>query len=488
MRISFFYVFSSCKSLCIKRFRCTFECNDVTSENVLSNFLEVVDRNCDAILLNVENIQFPKNKFSGDWLGDELLGDIFTLRVVDFKITELHSNAFNPVVFRSVRSLYLTGFQIKYLPNNCFANLKLLAILSFRNVLLKEINFEYFILNEKLENIFFENCFGLDAQITGAKDVSPSYIQILIFRYNNLGDSISSKSFIGFPKMRSLELNDNNITSLPDDVFDSIAPNVGNVNLMGNKIKNLSKHVFNPLMLHYSVKIWIMNNPWHCDENLIELKNIIVKYSGYFDKPVCETPKHLKGVKLAKFSSETTTSTTTTAGGPPNSELIAIECKNIALNTSFLYAVTKRHYRIKVITKKDGKMHIVVKTFPKHSFILWTEIRFDKLPKVECIMNRFGNQAYNEMFEIERGKSYLTCYMISGETGPANCISFNTKLEQRPKNLWISSQKQILSIVLVIITSIGCTSAGTGIIILTFRRYPDNLERFLLKIFSNGKR
>lgn len=166
----------------------------------------------------------------------------------------------------------------------------------------------------------------------------------------------------------------------------------------------------------------------------------------------------------------TTTGTTTvsrsTTTALPKIEMISLKCRKMSSQIIAFRNVTKQLKLIKTILNKNDKNHIVMRSFPKKSLVIWVENNRKNQDSVKlgCIMNRFRDQNHNEIIEIDPNKSYLICTISSlmTVTRPMDCISFTLK-RLANKNIWISKQAQFKWIIIFIFLSIGLIPVGVGI-------------------------
>lgn len=432
--------------------------------------------------LEVKNIRFPGDALYGDWLGTDYIVNILYLTIIDPIIYDIHPGAFNLNVFENVTSINIIGFRIEYIRDGIFKCMINLSQIRFENVSLKKIDFKHFQMNKLIESIQILNSTDYEMEIINEnRNTELKRLNHLIVNDINLANKLRRNSFYALIGIEILNLKNNQISYLPDGIFDRISNDRVVIYLSGNHLKSVSDLAFETMLSNAigDVKIYLRDNQWHCDENIVDLINLMKKCKTKFDSPSCVTPETLKGAKLTRLNIRRTTTTTATTRRPPtktsstisptNNYKIPIKCIKILsanIDINIIY-ILKRNYSIKIIN--DKKIQIILKIFPKNMTIIWMERENESLLSFRygCFMNN-NDQTIQDMIIIDGNfhfnKIYSICVISKNgrKNQPINCWSF--KIEQEIcNNLSILNQYKwwCLCGVILIGFIIGCFSFGS---------------------------
>lgn len=448
------------------------KCSSVTSSNVLKNFHQALNGiKCRNVFLHITNIAFPNNVMSGDWLGSTYILSIDRVRIEDYMIDDIKD--FNRNVFTYVITLLIKGFQMHFIRNGAFQNLIHLQELVFEHVNLKIIDLNALLPNRNLGTVALSLSYNYEISINGSD--AELTVNNLRITNNRMRRTVTKDSFRGLTNLNRLDLSNNQIEFLPNGVFDLIRNSIVVINLNRNRLKTLSGGVLaNLLASKKRLEISLTENPWHCDEHMIDLKYLLLQYDEFFTKISCETPDQYKSrpVINTPLKPNPTYSTTSRPGKPskaPTSTLYPATpaMQLVCPEKSFLYILRtnlmKRKHHFKVKSSKDDrqKIQMNVTDFTERVRIFWIE---QKTNKFGCWMNAMRNQNQNKKFEwiIDPTSSYLICAIaaLNSVTTPLECISFH--LGKTIDFGWITKRNRIKYIVLFIVIAIIFLISGVG--------------------------
>lgn len=477
---------------------CQFKCINVTSENVLYNILELHNTsNCDLPMsLKIRGIKFPNNILQGNWLGQKWIGPIETLELFDHEITDIYANGFLSDVFRDLTTLEIRNFRVRCLHDGVFGELKNLQNLLLSNVPLFVLNMNAFVTNENLLAINFKYCTTNGVRLVSSKEKPMKRLKSLIIAGNYLHTQSMRDSLIGMPNLMNLDLSLNNISYLPIEIFDPIDSAINTIGLKYNKFTTLSIQLFERLFLTRARIVSISNNPWHCNYDILDLRNFIIKYEYYFDNVLCHSPEMMHGQKLINVKIPTTT-TAPTPQGPTSAititsvkpdDLIPVKCEKLLVDSQQTLNLTKRQFKIKILIESDGWTRIKFDNFPRSKLLLWIENSKDMSSK--CFIKYSINQIDYKVVDIKWNKSYLMCVMprIGGATSPSDCMSFSYKRSLESQNNWISVRSRSFCIFILIFTGFAFLGMGFTFVVYLSRSYSQIFDNFLSKFCSRSKR
>ncbi|XP_062543200.1 mucin-3B-like isoform X2 [Armigeres subalbatus] len=278
----------------------------------------VLGQHCLSINLVIASLSIDDGKLYSRWLDLNESITINQLELRQSEILEIPSGVFDARHFYSVSILTLDSLLVTTLPANIFLGLQLLQELNLKNLPLSQVD-EYVLAPVKftLTSLLVENCLDLlnPRVFTGATTMDN--LAIVSFEYNIFHDVLSADSFSMVPSLSSLYLRQSHIRTLPEDLFASISNSIEQIHLDGNELTSIDEGVFGSL-LKREVKLYLKDNPFVCDCDLVYLRKMVKAYPNMFDEITCTEPIEFFGwlVSEAEFcitTSEppTTISTTT---------------------------------------------------------------------------------------------------------------------------------------------------------------------------------
>lgn len=287
----------------------------------------------------------------------------------------------------------------------------------------------------------------------------------------------------------------NNITSIGPRSFDSIAQSLHVLNLRENLLKRHQSDIFSSLFSRAGetlLQITLRDNSWHCDCNLLPLKNSLLQHATSFTGVTrCGTPFNRRNYPIHQLAlcdgnttspdstdwPPTTTRAPTTDPKPPTVELKCL--KNLVQNVS----VGSHGKTIRIHRTMDGKFAVAVKDFPEDYAVLWYEQLADErqnagpMPQsVKCFLNRDQNQTRNvnlgDSWQPNKVHTFCVKPKSSPTMTPLDCVSFNTvsRTDQATK-IWISKRYRIVAIVLLVGACVTSVLFGVGIVFCLAWKY-----------------
>lgn len=240
-----------------------------------------------------------KPKLRRDWLVPKV-----KVKGLTIQYTSLYSilfDAFNSSQFIELEFLEFKRVSIGYLYTKSFNGLKNLKILHMYDLGLIKVmnnflkpcqNLEVFTMFRCGPNrVILDNFFGKSEY---------NHLYKVDIRNCNL-KSINETTFWGLKSLKILRLNEANISKIEPKSFDVVIRTLTTLNLESNNLTTLPKDIFKSHRVPINFTVILGNNPWHCDCDLNELKSFIKNVN--VDKVICETPEDMKGKILNNYQS-----------------------------------------------------------------------------------------------------------------------------------------------------------------------------------------
>ncbi|XP_071851493.1 leucine-rich repeat transmembrane protein FLRT3-like [Apostichopus japonicus] len=208
----------------------------------------------------------------------------------------------------------LTNLTSLHLHENVMSNIILTVNEScFSSSLLRVISFRFNRLNRLEKNAFcaFRN---LNSLLFGSE---PHHLEVLTLRNNSLSE-IPTQLLLHLPDMRLLSLRANKITYVPKNAFvsnDRLATvslshhwivsldisslqglnSLDLLDLQGNNLTRLPEGLFDPVG---DFGIDLRDNPWFCDCKIIFLKTWILRSQYFRHEMLCDNPIEYRGIDV----------------------------------------------------------------------------------------------------------------------------------------------------------------------------------------------
>lgn len=490
--------------------RCHIICYNLRSDEALEKILEIRDRpglHCDKFHLEFEKISFPEHVINGSWLGDKFIAEINQITISDNIIYDIYPDGFHPKIVSKALAINLNGLRVRSLRYGVFRNFKSLIQIMFERVGIFQLDFNVFAMNSELTRIIISDSNEYKMKLIGTNDTNAfKKLKSLSIFNSNLPKTLDRNSLVGFPILEKLRLSEDRIESLSKGVFASLPKTIDLISLANNKIKTLSASVLHPLFSETgpSPTVELHLNPFHCDENLLDLKNLIIKTKFKILRATCFSPKEFERILVANANIEGTEapSTSTQPSAPtipskPTGQKVSLTCKRLSVSIVHL-SIMQRKQLINIRKKMDGTFRIFISYFTNKYNLIWfeNEITYERnitsKPKIGCYVNQLSMSPYKKEFDkiIENGKYYTVCIVPRQDKNvqPLNCMSFSVG---RSINIeaWVKKKYQIACVFIAV--GIGLLSISIGVIILIVlsKKFPKFRTKFQKnKIYDGNKR
>lgn len=226
-------------------------------------------------------------------------------------IEKIEENAFNTEQFQNLVELNIMNAPISILSPKSFyglSNLKILSLSSLKISIIESNAIQYF---QKLETFRLHDCgsrllslnnlFGKNSERTSADGGKLNHLKVIDIEKCNLGNTITSSTFIKLQNINELRLHSNNIQTIEAGSFDIPLKTLKLIDLESNNLTMIPRNLFKAIT-HRKIDIFFGMNPWHCDYNLELLRQILQKQIEEQSKRiVCLSPPEFAGKLLASL-------------------------------------------------------------------------------------------------------------------------------------------------------------------------------------------
>lgn len=215
--------------------------------------------------------------------------------MIDTYLHYFNKNSFAARCFRNTAALVLDNIQNRNLVSHTFNHLENLKTLKILNLPLD------FVSNGVLKTFASTLKFlSIESSITNFNNIVFNFfngvdfpaLETLSLAHNDLSDLELAQVFES-NRMTSLHtINFENcfIRDLQSEIFGNL-PNLRSVNLQGNELEHLPGGIFGQVLINKSAEIRLANNPWHCDCDLVSLRELMLSHRQQFPGLVlCYTP------------------------------------------------------------------------------------------------------------------------------------------------------------------------------------------------------
>lgn len=492
-------------------------CTQVKSNEILWKLKESINdntQNCVKYHLDIFQIKFPGDILTGTWLGKKPILNINSLKITDNTIFDMYANGFNSKIFQNISFLFMKDLKIQFLRYGVFRYMTDLQNVILNHVSIKLLNLNVFVPNKNLCYLTIRDSIENELTINGGNNNEHlKALVLLIINQNNLPKTLRNESFNGLISLSHLKLNNNQIAFLPNGLFKPIQNTIQVIEMRNNQLKMISSDLFVTLLPKIR-RIFLANNLFHCDENILSLKQLLIEYQYTFDKAICVTPSAFRDVEilLAKINvtknltslptnhSTQITSRSMTLSNPLFTKY-RLRCKKCKIDIIVSYVVLtipKRQYRLKVKLFDRYRGRMVLQDFTNDMNVFWMKTNVEMLhnssASIEygCFINRLGNLVSNRKINknIESGELFTVCILPRNNklVKPMNCFSFSFGLKFDIDNLWIPKKYQFMSIVMTIMIGLVIACGGIVIMIILSCQYPKFIDRFFETIHMKNNR
>lgn len=224
---------------------------------------------------------------------------VLKLRMQKVRVFTIMPGAFDTPQFDKLEVLEIISVPLEYLFPSSFKGLKSLKNIRMQNMELVCIA-SFLVPCKWLEVIAVINCGPNPIRwkyLLGS--VEYDYLSKIEIQHCRLIGTINMPTFSGLKNLREIRLNNDHIMEIEPRSFDGILRTLNSLNLDSNNLTTLPERIFRSRR-RFSVFIRLEDNPWHCNNKLSHLRDFIKSHPG-ISNVICQSPPNLKGIILNKF-------------------------------------------------------------------------------------------------------------------------------------------------------------------------------------------
>ena len=328
--------------------------------------------------------------------------------------------------------------------------------------------------------------------ITGGTALLSS-VEILRLSRNDLF-AIDAELFAGVPKVKSLYLDHSNIKTVSPDTLIPMASSIEQLTLYDNDITWLPERLLDPVNKINIFRMFVRNNPWHCDCKLKWLKDF-VEIQPNAEYLICKSPKENanKSFSQADFCprstttfestehSAWTTSTQEIQSPEQTTEMVHVICNlepyvpafntRKLLSTNLQFASRSPDFYVTEIL--DNSIQVSLPDLSEGVTLLWFD-NGNVAGSLGCAKN--VRRSY-QLWNIDQQATYTICLLDdNGDTmSPLNCLAVTTKPTYE-SGTWLTNADKSLVFLVLTLSLILLFLVGGTLSFLLIRRYPTLLR------------
>lgn len=423
--------------------------------------------------LTFKNCHFPNEKLTKNWLTTNY--SISSLTFEENELSFIEKNSFSSIIFDNLKSLNILKSKIPKLSKYIFNELDHLQSLTIQeNKILQVDNYLFENIADTLETLVLdESINNTNIFINMTKNCQLSKVQLLSLQRNHF-DNLPDNFFNDTPNILSLYMDWSNIRTINSSIFKSTTK-IQQIFLNNNQLTTLPFNIFNPIIeKNLNLRITMNDNPWKCDCKFLWIQNIINNYPNLFSTiPECKNPHYNIGLnfKQANFCGNLTSSDVSSDENYTN--ISCDDIKNLNLpNSTLLYRIKSENnndfFSIEKLNNNSIQINININGNMKT--LIW--FKADSLSRINCVENLKNSIILKD---FDDNSYYEFCLLDNNtENNYLNCLEINIKSNNQDK--WLMNSDKPIVWTLIVSFNIFFYIIGGVCGFFLVRKYPTLLK------------
>lgn len=387
-------------------------------------------------------------------------------------VVHISDHAFASGTFDRLQILNLLQMDISTLGPNTLNGLTALRQLRLDNVRLLHLPDFLHGVAQSLDRLEITGALTIECLelLSGVPLPLLSDIRLRLNARNVIGPTV----FRGAVSLSFVDMQNCRIEFINPRVFYPFRRTLTYLNLVGNRLKSVSAELFEYLLPSINLKVYLFDNPWNCECELVGLKNIVEKHSDNFPGPiVCTNPVHMMGrpIRSSSFCLSS-----------PILEPPVIEIEEIMCNVqSATLLVTEEHSTLSQVRRNIHNGNASFVLFHEDYDDTKVTVSEPNVPEIrvfneECICKgNYTTPRYVPLARLDPNQVYLLCVHKFGKK-ISKCLAYFHPKKVMAKSVWLTNSKKQTFLVGVAVAMLILMTLGFLIGTIVFRKNPDETD------------
>lgn len=382
-------------------------------------------------------------------------------------VVHIEDHAFDSQTFARLQVLTLMQMNLGTLGVNTLHGLTALRELRLDNVRLMHLpDFLNGVAN-RLDRLEITGALSIDNidLLSGVALPSLREIRLRLNARNVVGATV----FQAASSLSIVDMQNCRIELISPRVFYTFRRTLMYINLVGNRLKTVSASMFDYLMPNVHLKVYLFDNPWNCECELIDFKTIVKKHPDNFPGPiVCTNPLNMMGrpIRTSSFCA----SSSIQEPEMDDEQIICSNEKATILDWKVGQFSSRVHRNIDM-----GNASFVLDPEDKSntSRITISELNVPEIRAInECICESSSSQRYIPLSQLNPGQVCLFCMQDLEQLNP-DCLAFFLSKQKRTKAVWLTNSKKATFLVGLVVAMLILMAISFLIGTIMFCKAPE---------------
>lgn len=243
------------------------------------------------------------------------------------------------------------------------------------------------------------------------------------------------------------------------------------INLVGNRLKTVSAAMFDYLLPSVHLRIYLFDNLWNCECELVDMKDILETHSDNFPGPiVCTSPLIMMGrpIKTTPFCMST--------ADPPEIENVEMERCSNETGTVFSRSGQSMRSKVYVNVANGNASFLLDPQDDSNSTRITISQQMDPEIRVinnDCICNSSkSSKRFIPLNQFNSSQVYLFCLQKSEQSNP-KCLSYFIPKPKHTKSVWLTNSVKSTFLVGLVVAMLIVMTLSFLIGTIIFQRATD---------------